>query len=87
MTAEISREEALRQIELANSDDHRDEFIEIIEAHYPVDSQYDKTRKTGIKLLSQAIFDDARATTPNWRDLPASVLQRYAEYCDEQEIM
>jgi hypothetical protein len=51
------------------------ECIYHIEQLWPPDSEYTETRKIGQQLLLKAIEDN------NWRELPLSVLERYAELC------
>jgi len=54
--------------------------IQIIESLFPADSQYPKTRKTGLRLLEQA-----KQNVENWRDLPEKILFEYARLCEEEE--
>lgn len=50
-----------------------------IEGLYPIDSQYEKTNKIGMKLLLMAILDN------DWRNLPSDILERYSDLCIELE--
>ena len=54
----------------------RKKAIEIIEALYPADSQFHDTATIGMELLAQAKHE-----INDWRNLPESVLVRYAELC------
>jgi len=58
--------------------------IQIINAFYPADSQYPKTKEIGEKFLAQAKRECD--IVYNWRDEPTNVLVRYAELCEEREI-
>ena len=77
----ISREQALAEIEAANDEVYKDEFIEIIQSFYPADSKFPKTQEIGRRLLDQAKNEIENKT---WRDLPAAVLKRYAELCEDR---
>ena len=76
----ISREQALAEVEAANDEEYKDQFIEIIQSFYPADSKFPKTQEIGRRLLDQAKNEIENKT---WRDLPAAVLKRYAELCED----
>jgi hypothetical protein len=59
---------------------NRQEAINIIEGLYPTDSPYIKTNTIGERLLAQA-----KSEYENWRDLPDTILFRYAVLCEQEE--
>jgi len=56
----------------------RADIIYTIESLYPADSDYQETRKIGVKLLEQA-----KREVDGWRTLPDDILLRYAQLCEE----
>ena len=58
----------------------RDKIIQLIDAHFPIDSELIQTNIIGERLLAQAIREAG-----NWRDLPDKVLARYAKLCEQEK--
>ena len=59
---------------------NRQQAISIIDALYPIDSQYAKTNAVGERLLAQA-----KREQDDWRNLPDAILFRYADLCQQEE--
>lgn len=62
----------------------RDRAIQIINALYPVGSEYPDTNAIGEELLAQAKREVRSGLT--WQDEPTPVLIRYAELCEQREM-
>jgi len=58
----------------------REGAIATIEALFPADSQYPRTRQKGIELLEQA-----KRNVEDWRNLPDEILFEYARLCVREE--
>lgn len=64
----------------------RRHLIDIIEATYPIDSQYADTRSVGDRILHEAIWHWAVTQLPkDWREMPAEILEEYAQACARME--
>lgn len=65
----------------------RNYLIGMIEATYPIDSQYRDTSSVGDRILHEAIWNWAVAQLPNdWREMPAEILEEYAQACARMEF-
>ena len=58
----------------------REEAIRNIEGLFPADSQYPDNAEKG-----QALLEQAKRETNNWRNEPDAVLIRYAQLCIAEE--
>ncbi len=58
----------------------RERAISTISALFPADSEYEKTREIGIRLM-----EEAKRRTNNWRNLPDETLFEYERLCIEED--
>lgn len=61
----------------------KDEAIKIIDALYPIDSEFEETNVVGEELLAEAKFRVGQLI--DWRDEPTKVLVKYAQLCQQYD--